>query len=111
MAETKEKRCAGCKTNKVVSDFYKNKTNEDGCSIYCKECTKLNAKKYYQKKLIKEANKVSVLRDRTQKPEKIEKKPNDSGIERALKLAMIEKHIMTSINLLKEYKEDCELFG
>ena len=36
--------------------FYKNKTNEDGKSIYCKTCTKLNAKKYYQKKLLKLAS-------------------------------------------------------
>lgn len=56
MAEKKEKCCTGCKEKKPLDLFYKNKTNEDGKSIYCKTCTKLNAKKYYQKKLLKLAS-------------------------------------------------------
>jgi hypothetical protein len=55
MSEKKEKRCSGCKETKQLGDFYKNKTTDDGCSIYCKRCTKLNSKKYYQLKLLKKA--------------------------------------------------------
>lgn len=55
MSEKKEKRCSGCKETKPLADFYKNKTTDDGCSIYCKSCTKLNSKKYYQLKLLKQA--------------------------------------------------------
>ena len=55
MVENKEKCCTGCKKTLSLNLFYKNKTTEDGKSIYCKVCTKLNAKKYYQQKLLKQA--------------------------------------------------------
>lgn len=112
MTKNVEKRCSGCKNTLSHNQFYKNKTNEDGLSIYCKECTKMNAKKYYQKKLIKEANKENILRklgaDKKRKS-RASTKANNS-IESSLKLAMIEKHLITCVNLLQEYKQEKELF-
>lgn len=112
MAKSAEKRCSGCKNSLSTNLFYKNKTNEDGLSIYCKECTKMNAKKYYQKKLIKEANKETILRKlgaskKTKKPDITRTNPS---IENSLKLAMIEKHLLMCVNLLQEYKQEKELF-
>ncbi len=109
MEKKMEKHCAGCKEHFSAERFYKNKTNEDGLSIYCKECTKMNAKKYYQKKLIKEANKENILR-KIGKIKKTKKSISASGIEDSLKLAMIEKHLMLCVNLLQEYKQEKELF-
>lgn len=112
MVKSAEKRCSGCKQSLPTGEFYKNKTNDDGLSIYCKECTKMNAKKYYQKKLIKEANKENILRKLGK--EKVTKKKSLSvsspSIESSLKLAMIEKHLITCVNLLQEYKQEKELF-
>lgn len=112
MAKSAEKRCSGCKNTLPTNLFYKNKTNEDGLSIYCKDCTKMNAKKYYQKKLIKEANKETILRKlgaNKQKKNKAIVSTNPS-IENSLKLAMIEKHLLMCVNLLQEYKQEKELF-
>ena len=50
-----KKNCAGCKKNLPLEDFYKNQTNVDGKSNYCKICTKSNAKKYYRRKLAKKS--------------------------------------------------------
>lgn len=49
----KSKRCSGCKSELSVDNFYKNKSTLDGHSIYCKSCTKINSKKYFENKKIK----------------------------------------------------------
>ena len=111
MSKSAEKRCSVCKNTLAANLFYKNKTNEDGLSIYCKECTKMNAKKYYQKKLIKEANKENILRKLgATKKKKREVVVSNPSIENSLKLAMIEKHLIMCVNLLQEYKQEKELF-
>jgi hypothetical protein len=46
----KNKKCTGCKGDFPLSRFYKNKLIHDGHSNYCIECTKVNSKKYFQKK-------------------------------------------------------------
>jgi hypothetical protein len=46
----KMKKCSGCKTEKPLKEFYKNKRMNDGHSIYCVSCTKENSKKYHQRK-------------------------------------------------------------
>lgn len=114
MSEEQKKCCAGCKDpkSKPLNEFYKNKSNLDGYSNYCKVCTKLNAKKYYQKKLIKKANKETIIRKRSS-DNQIKKivKTEHSNIESSLKLAMIERHIATALNLMQEFKQETELFG
>ena len=44
------KKCTGCKKEQPISRFYKNKLSADGHSIYCVGCTKVNSKKYFQRK-------------------------------------------------------------
>jgi protein-arginine kinase activator protein McsA len=43
-------KCYKCKENKPTSDFYKNKSRENGFNGYCKQCVTNN-----EKKLLKEA--------------------------------------------------------
>jgi len=49
-----EKRCTGCKNVKGLDSFYKNKLTTDGHSIYCVDCTKVNSKRYFEKKKLRE---------------------------------------------------------
>ena len=109
MANIEEKQCAGCKDPKTQNEFYKNKANGDGLSTYCKECTKLNAKKHYQKKLIKAVKKETILRKNLKSVNV--SAPSTSGIETSLKIALMERHLATALNLLQEYKQERELFG
>lgn len=44
------KKCTGCKKEQPLSNFYKNKLVHDGHSNYCVECTRVNSKKYFQRK-------------------------------------------------------------
>lgn len=44
----KNKRCSKCKEEKLLSEFHKNKAQNDGYNNYCKECDKIRQKKYYQ---------------------------------------------------------------
>ncbi len=44
------KKCSGCKEEKNLNTFYKNKRTDDGHSIYCVLCTKENSRKYHQRK-------------------------------------------------------------
>lgn len=46
----KHKKCTGCKGDFPLSNFYKNKLIHDGHSNYCIDCTKVNSKKYFQRK-------------------------------------------------------------
>lgn len=46
----KTKKCSGCKNEKELKYFYKNKLVLDGHSNYCIPCTKENSKKYFQRK-------------------------------------------------------------
>jgi len=102
MVEMKEKTCTGCKVPKPVSEFYKNKSNEDGCSIYCKKCTKLNSKKYYQKKLLKQAgDPTGVTVKSALFPGNFASLGNEQA-EIRLKIALIER-LMLTVN--KEMKE------
>jgi hypothetical protein len=44
------KKCTGCKGEFPLSNFYKNRLIHDGHSNYCVSCTKVNSKKYFQRK-------------------------------------------------------------
>jgi hypothetical protein len=46
----KTKKCSGCKEDKELINFYKNKLVLDGHSNYCITCTKENSRKYFQRK-------------------------------------------------------------
>jgi len=102
----KTKSCAGCKEKSIsVNEFYKNKTTEDGLSIYCKKCTKLNAKKYYQKKLLKKASENTgvTIKDGLFPSNFVSL--NKQRTEIHLKIAVIERLMLTVNKELKELFE------
>ena len=41
------KKCASCKTDKLPSEFNKNKNKEDGLSIECRSCANARSKNHY----------------------------------------------------------------
>ena len=41
------KFCRRCKSSKVLGEFYSDRKSSDGCSTYCKSCTKKIRKEYY----------------------------------------------------------------
>jgi len=110
------KKCTGCKNDKPMSDFYKNKLIHDGHSNYCIECTKLNSKKYFQRKkerIVKIENenlmKTVLLNTHTQ-----ETHPQQA--ENLMKILMIEKlckSILDEVETLKRgvIKVDSEVLG
>jgi hypothetical protein len=102
MTERKEKCCTGCKKTLPLTQFYKNKTNEDGKSIYCKACTKLNAKKYYQKKLLKLASKNNgiTIKDSIFPSNLVSLGERKTDI--ALKVALIQRLMLTVSSEIKE---------
>jgi protein-arginine kinase activator protein McsA len=46
---TTEKRCTDCKTTKPISEFNKNKSENDGYAHICKECRKVRSRERYEK--------------------------------------------------------------
>jgi hypothetical protein len=46
----KSKKCSGCKQEKSLTNFYKNRLVLDGHSNYCVDCTRENSKRYFQRK-------------------------------------------------------------
>lgn len=105
-----KKRCTGCKEMLPLASYYKNKTTDDGKSIYCKGCTKLNAKKYYQKKILKQIGETNGI---TVSDALFPSNFTSLGGKRAeltLKIAMIQR-LMLTINselneLLKNYRQE-----
>ena len=47
------KKCYKCKKYSCLNNFHKNRSKKDGLSLYCKECKKIQDKKFKdsQKKL------------------------------------------------------------
>jgi hypothetical protein len=101
----KQKKCTGCKNDKPLSNFYKNKLIHDGHSNYCIECTKLNSKKYFQRKkerIVKVENenliKSVLLNNYTQETPK--------QAENLMKILMIEKLCKSVLDEVETLKRD-----
>lgn len=101
----KTKRCSGCKESKSIEQFYKNKLVLDGHSNYCVDCTKQNAKKYFQRKKERVAKiendnlmKMVLLSNYTTEL--------DTGnADNLMKVLMIEKMCKSIINELEDLKK------
>lgn len=105
MVEKKEKCCTGCKKELSLNLFYKNKTNEDGKSIYCKVCTKLNAKKYYQQKLLKQASENNGVQIKEAIFPSNFTSLGSKKMDIALKIALIQRLTLTISSELRELAE------
>jgi len=101
----KIKRCSGCKESKPIGQFYKNKLVLDGHSNYCVECTKQNAKKYFQRKKERVAKMES---DNLMKMVLLSNYSTDTdngNADNLMKILMIEKMCKSILNELDELKK------
>lgn len=105
MAETKSKKCSGCKTQKSLSNFYKNKLVLDGHSNYCIDCTKQNSKRYFQRKKEKIAKAES---DNMMKMVLLSNYNNEldtTNADNLMKILMIEKMCKSILDELENLKK------
>jgi hypothetical protein len=94
------KKCTGCKKELSITSFYKNKLIHDGHSNYCVDCTKVNSKKYFERKkerIIKTENdnlmKMALLSD-----------SDSTSADNLMKIMMIEKMCKTILDELEHLK-------
>jgi hypothetical protein len=94
------KKCTGCRNEQPLSNFYKNKLVHDGHSNYCVECTRVNSKKYFQRKKEKV---VRVENDNLMKMVLLSN--NDSNnADNLMKVMMIEKMCKTILDEVEHLK-------
>jgi hypothetical protein len=101
----KMKKCSGCKEDKELEYFYKNKLVLDGHSNYCIPCTKENSKKYFQRK--KEKSK-KVESDNIMKMVLLQNYSSDmdnSNADGLMKVLMIEKLCKSILDELRTLKQ------
>ena len=98
------KKCSGCKESKPIDQFYKNKLVLDGHSNYCIDCTKQNAKKYFQRKKEKVAKTES---DNLMKMVLLSNynDVDSSNADNLMKILMIEKMCKSILFELDELKK------
>jgi hypothetical protein len=98
------KKCSGCKESKSIGQFYKNKLVLDGHSNYCIDCTKQNAKKYFQRKKEKVAKTES---DNLMKMVLLSNynDVDSSNADNLMKILMIEKMCKSILFELDELKK------
>lgn len=94
------KKCTGCKRDLPLVSFYKNKLIHDGHSNYCVDCTKINSKKYFERKkerIIKTENdnlmKMVLLSD-----------TDSNSADNLMKLMMIEKMCKSILDEVEHLK-------
>lgn len=105
MAENKRKKCSGCKTEKTMENFYKNKLVLDGHSNYCIDCTKENSKRYFQRKKEKMAK---VESDNMMKMVLLSNYNNEldkTNADNLMKILMIEKMCKSILEELENLKK------
>ncbi len=105
MEEKTVKKCSGCKENKSIDNFYKNRLVLDGHSNYCIDCTRENSRRYFQRKKEKQSKvetenmiKQAFFGNQTSNI-------NTTDTESLMKVLMIEKMLrsaMTEIESLKK---------
>lgn len=94
------KKCTGCRKEQPLSNFYKNKLVHDGHSNYCVECTRVNSKKYFQRK---KERVVRVENDNLMKMVLLSN--NDSNnADNLMKVMMIEKMCKTILDEVEHLK-------
>ena len=103
----KSKKCSGCKQEKSLTNYYKNRLTLDGHSNYCVDCTRENSKRYFQRKKEKIAKAEN---DNLIKMVMLNNYTNDTdstNAENLMKILMIEKmlkNVMDELdNITKNY--------
>ena len=106
MEEKTVKKCSGCKENKTVDNFYKNRLVLDGHSNYCIDCTRENSRRYFQRKKEKQSkieteNMIKQAFFGNQTPN-----INTTDTESLMKVLMIEKMLRSAITEIESLKKN-----
>jgi len=98
MSQTK--KCTGCKKDLPLGNFYKNKLIHDGHSNYCIDCTKVNSKRYFERK------KERVVKAENENLMKMVLLSNtdSSNADNLMKIMMIEKMCKSILDELEHLK-------
>ncbi len=94
------KKCTGCKKEQPLSNFYKNKLVHDGHSNYCVDCTRVNSKKYFQRKKEKV---IKVENDNLMKMVLLSDTDSNNA-DNLMKVMMIEKMCKTILEEVEHLK-------
>jgi hypothetical protein len=94
------KKCTGCKKEQPLSNFYKNKLVHDGHSNYCVECTRVNSKKYFQRK----KEKVTKVENDNLMKMVLLSDTDSNNADNLMKVMMIEKMCKTILEEVEHLK-------
>jgi hypothetical protein len=100
-----EKKCTKCKEELPIGKFYKNKLTQDGHSIYCVDCTKVNSKKYFEKKKVKTSKVENENLMKSVLLNKFNGKLNEEEINQLMRIMLIEKMVNTIVEELVPLKQ------
>lgn len=101
----KTKKCSGCKVEKPLEKFYKNKLVLDGHSNYCVECTKENSRKYHQRKKEKIAKSESDNLMKMVLLQNFSNEVDNTNADSLMKILMIERHCKLILDELSQLKK------
>lgn len=99
-----EKQCTKCKTKKPIESFYKNKLSQDGHSIYCVDCTKINSKNYFERKKVKDSKIENENLMKMALLDSFNGKFNEEEVNQLMKVMLIEKMVNSIIDELSQLK-------
>lgn len=94
------KKCTGCKKEQPLSNFYKNKLVHDGHSNYCVDCTRVNSKKYFQRK----KEKVTKVENDNLMKMVLLSDSDSNNADNLMKVMMIEKMCKTILDEVEHLK-------
>lgn len=99
------KKCTKCKEELSIDRFYKNKLTQDGHSIYCVDCTKVNSKKYFEKKKVKTNKVENENLMRAALLNKFNGKLEEEEINQLMRIMLIEKMVSNIVSELVPLKQ------
>jgi hypothetical protein len=94
------KKCTGCRKEQPLSNFYKNKLVHDGHSNYCVDCTRVNSKKYFQRK----KEKVTKVENDNLMKMVLLSDSDSNNADNLMKVMMIEKMCRTILDEVEHLK-------
>jgi hypothetical protein len=95
------KKCTGCRKEQPLSNFYKNKLVHDGHSNYCVDCTRVNSKKYFQRK----KEKVTKVENDNLMKMVLLSDADSNNADNLMKVMMIEKMCKTILEEVEHLKK------
>jgi len=99
------KKCSGCKSEKTLENFYKNKLVLDGHSNYCIDCTRQNSKRYFQRKKEKLAKVESENLMKMVLLSNYNSEIDNNNADSLMKILMIEKMCKSILDELENLKK------